>query len=103
MWSGSPLADPVESRYAVTLAHKKRSAWRWWPALALLYMGIAMTWLVFAFRSPLTAWAWSDWLVGAVHAVALVAVAPLAYRRYRLVADAERRNRDVVASHESDV
>lgn len=34
VWSGSPLTDPVEARYAVTLARKKRGAWRWWPAIA---------------------------------------------------------------------
>ena len=101
VWSGLPLADPVEARYAVTLARQKRSSWRWWPVLALFYMGIALTWLVFASKIPLTAWTWSDWLVGTVHVFVLLAAAPLGYRRYRLIVEAERRNRGVVASHET--
>jgi hypothetical protein len=101
VWSGEALNDPVEARYAVTLASQKRGAWRWWPALALIYMGMAVTWLVFATRMPLWAWTWSDWLVGVVHATVLVVAAPLAYRRYRLISDSERRNRGVVASHQS--
>jgi hypothetical protein len=55
VWSGLPLPDQVEARYAVTLARQKRGAWRWWPVLALFYMGIALTWLVSASKIPLTA------------------------------------------------
>lgn len=101
VWSGLPLADPVEARYAVTLAYKWRGSWRWWPAFALFIMGMSLTWLVFATRIPLTAWTWSEWLVGTVHTFALLAAAPLGYRRYRLIVEAERRNRGVVASHET--
>jgi hypothetical protein len=99
VWSGEALDDPVEARYAVTLASQKRSAWRWWPVVVLIFMGMAVTWLVFAARMPLSAWTWSDWMVGALHATVFVVAAPLAYRRYRLISDAERLNRGVVASH----
>lgn len=101
VWRGLPLADPVEARYAVTLAHQQRGFWRWWPVLALFYMGLALAWLIGAAHRPLTAWTWWDWLIGTVHVFALLAAAPLAYRRYRLIVEAERRNRGVVATHES--
>jgi hypothetical protein len=100
-WRGLPLDDPVEARYAVTLAHKWRGAWRWWPIMALLLMGISLTRLVFATHIPLTMWTWSDWLLGFINTVVLLAAAPLAYRRYRLVVHAERRNRRVVELKES--
>jgi hypothetical protein len=101
VWRGLPVADPVEARYAVTLALQQRRAWRWWPVLALLYMGMALTWLVFAFKTPLAEWTWSDWSVATLHSFVLLASAPLGYRRYRLTVGAERRNRSVVASHDT--
>jgi hypothetical protein len=100
-WRGAPLDDPVEARYAVTLAHKWRRFWRWWPVLALFLMGISLTRLVFAIQIPFSMWTWLDWLVGFINVVVLLAAAPLAYRRYDLVVDAERRNRRVVAVEES--
>jgi hypothetical protein len=65
VWKGLALADPVEARYAVTLAHRDRGFVRWWPVFAVIYVGIALTWLVVAVSSrPLEAWAWLDWLFG---------------------------------------
>lgn len=100
-WRGAPLDDPVEARYAVTLAHKWRGTWRWWPVMALFLVAISLARLVFAIQIPFSMWTWSDWLVGFINVVVLLAAAPLAYRRYRLVVDAERRNRSVVALEES--
>lgn len=101
--SGRALVDPVEARYAVTLARRDRLVLRWWPVLVVVYLGVSLAWLIATISSrSLALWTWSDWTVGTLHAVAVVALGPLAYRRYRLVVDAERLNREVVASQESD-
>ena len=73
------------------------------PVMSLFLMGISLTRLVFAIQTPLSMWTWSDWLVGFINVVVLLAAAPLAYRRYRLVVDAERCNRSVVALEESGI
>lgn len=100
-WRGLPLADPVEARYAVTLSHRWRGSWRWWPVFALLLIGMSLSRLVIAGQVSLATWTWQDWLMGALNVVVLLAAIPLAHRRYRLVVDAETRNRLVVERAES--
>jgi hypothetical protein len=96
--TGTALANPNEARFAVTVAHRDRGIWRWWPLFSLIYVGIAVTWLIIlSTRSVRT---WSEWFLMISAALVVVVYAPLAYRRYRRAVTAERLNRDVVASQD---
>ena len=103
VWRGRSLADPVEARYAVTLAVQKRRLYRWYLVIAAAAIGMALFRLAIAFQTPTAAWSGSDWVLGAIWGFVLLATAPLGYWRYRLITEAEHRNRKVVAGHESDI
>lgn len=93
---GSALSDPLEARFAVTVAYREQALWRWWPIFSLVLVGFSVVALVFLFTNPLADWSWSDWLMGGAAALVVLLYPPLAYRRYRRSVTAERLNREVV-------
>lgn len=94
------MSDPLEARFAVTVAHRDRGAWRWWPLLSLIYVGAGVTWLFLLSKAPTRAWTWADWFLMGSATLVILIYAPLARRRYRRAVTAESLNRQVVASHE---
>jgi hypothetical protein len=94
------MSDPFEARFAVTLAHRDRRVWRWWPLLSLIYVGAGAIWLLLLSKAPTAAWTWAEWFLMGSATLAILIYPPLAYRRYRRAVTAERLNRHVVASHE---
>lgn len=97
---GLPVTDPLEARFAVTLADRDRRIWRWWPLFSLVYVGAAVTFLVFLSRIPVAAWAWSEWLLAASAGTVVLIFPWLARRRYRRSVTAELLNRGVLVSGE---
>lgn len=99
--SGRAVTDPVEARFAVTVAVRERRIWQWWPLFSLIYLSAAATILWFLTRSSVSLWQWPDWLL-ACSAGAVILVFPwLSHRRYRRSVTADHLNREVVAATES--
>jgi amino acid transporter len=94
------MSDPVEARFAVTLAHRDRRVWRWWPLLSMIYVGAGATWLFLLSKAPMTAWTWAEWFLMGSATLGILIYPPLAHRRYRRAVTAERLNRQVVASYD---
>jgi hypothetical protein len=94
------MSDPLEARFAVTVAYRDRRAWRWWPLFTLIHVGGAVTWLLLLSRAPMAAWTWADWFLMGSATLVVLTYAPLAHRRYRRAVIAEGLNRQVVASHQ---
>jgi hypothetical protein len=97
---GLAMSDPLEARFAVTLAYRDQGAWRWWPLFSLIYVGAGVTWLLLLSKVPMTAWTWAEWLLMGSNTLVVLTYAPLAHRRYRRAVIAEGLNRQVVASHQ---